>query len=252
MNFAATRFCFGTPDQLEALRAAGVDTVGSLFARASEHGRALYDCPPPSPPRTAVPVYKRHVMDFLRLRCRAVFFDVRKLEHETNLRLGGTYPWQWLGFPERPRLRKPTVLVAPPSAPSPVYVDDARAIEAAIRASLADMTVRPAASPPMTASPSESVSSPCSSSDLSCAEDVEFPEELCCPVLLVPFEDPVVTALGHTYERRAIEDWLFVRGHTTDPVTGTQLDSKELLPDVAMRIRCDRLRRQRRSTTREP
>lgn len=42
-----------------------------------------------------------------------------------------------------------------------------------------------------------------------------------CPITREIMEDPVVTADGHSYERRAIEEWL--QRKWTSPVTGQRL-----------------------------
>ena len=52
----------------------------------------------------------------------------------------------------------------------------------------------------------------------------EPPEELCCPITLSLFEDPVFLSDGHVYSRAAVEDWLR-RGNGSSPVTGEPLDS---------------------------
>ena len=46
--------------------------------------------------------------------------------------------------------------------------------------------------------------------------------------------DPVLTADGFVYERRAIEGWL-ASGARTSPVTGAQLAHVLLVPDLALR-----------------
>ena len=51
------------------------------------------------------------------------------------------------------------------------------------------------------------------------AADVEAPLELQCPLSLELVIDPVGIAAGQTYERSAIENWLF-----TDPITGVPLE----------------------------
>ena len=45
--------------------------------------------------------------------------------------------------------------------------------------------------------------------------------------------DPVIDALGNTYERAAIERWL--RGHNTSPLTGAVLPHKELTPNIVLK-----------------
>jgi hypothetical protein len=45
--------------------------------------------------------------------------------------------------------------------------------------------------------------------------------------------DPVTTADGHTYERKAIEQWL--QEHNTSPLTNQPLEHKNLVPAIALR-----------------
>lgn len=46
--------------------------------------------------------------------------------------------------------------------------------------------------------------------------------------------DPVMTQDGHVYESEAIQEW-FRRGHRTSPVTGSELTSLTLSPEVPLR-----------------
>lgn len=55
-----------------------------------------------------------------------------------------------------------------------------------------------------------------------------------CPIGLSLFKDPVMTADGQTYERTAIENW-FRLGNKTSPLTGKELTSLELIPNIALR-----------------
>ena len=55
---------------------------------------------------------------------------------------------------------------------------------------------------------------------------MDGPLELCCPITLLLFQDPVKTLHGQTYERAAIEDWL--ESKSTDPMTGDILKIKAL------------------------
>jgi ankyrin repeat protein len=59
------------------------------------------------------------------------------------------------------------------------------------------------------------------------------PEELYCPITSELFQDPVVTADGHTYEREAIAKWL--ASHDTSPLTGKRLSSKQLIPNLRVK-----------------
>ena len=63
------------------------------------------------------------------------------------------------------------------------------------------------------------------------------PDELCCPITLELFQDPVRTNLGTVYERTAIQGWLSRCG--TDPLTGQDL-KKSLHADAVMFERCAR------------
>merc|ERR1719414_126901 len=46
-------------------------------------------------------------------------------------------------------------------------------------------------------------------------------------------KSPVVTVDGYAYEREAIEEW-FKWGHTTSPLTGLQLPSLQLTPELTL------------------
>ena len=68
------------------------------------------------------------------------------------------------------------------------------------------------------------------------SKSIDGPIELCCPITLQLFEDPVKTLHGQIYERAAIEDWL--ESKSTDPMTGETLKIKALFPDDEMNLRC--------------
>ena len=46
--------------------------------------------------------------------------------------------------------------------------------------------------------------------------------------------DPVTTTAGHTYERGAIEAW-FADGHTDDPIAGSAVSTRILMPNHVAR-----------------
>ena len=71
---------------------------------------------------------------------------------------------------------------------------------------------------------------------LSIERDMLTPHELCCPITMLLFEDPVQTIRGKTYERDAISQWLEL--NSTDPLTGEMLPTTALYEDVDMRARC--------------
>jgi hypothetical protein len=76
---------------------------------------------------------------------------------------------------------------------------------------------------------------------------VEPPAHLLCPIGQQLMVDPgnkllliesfimcfitVVIADGHTYERSAIEEWLFKKKNDTSPLTGLKLPNKILFPN---------------------
>ena len=80
--------------------------------------------------------------------------------------------------------------------------------------------------------------------------DASIPRELCCPLTLELFVDPVKTIHEQIYEREAIEDWL--RTNTTDPMTSLALPVRTLYPDDDMRRRCDELRTKRSTMRAKP
>ncbi len=55
-----------------------------------------------------------------------------------------------------------------------------------------------------------------------------------CPLTMEVMRDPVITADGHTYERKEIEKW-FALGNRTSPLTGAELPSANLTSNIALR-----------------
>jgi len=64
-----------------------------------------------------------------------------------------------------------------------------------------------------------------------------LPDAYACPITRELMEDPVFCSDGHTYERRAISQWL--AHHETSPKTGLALDHKHLTPNFAIRSAID-------------
>jgi hypothetical protein len=65
----------------------------------------------------------------------------------------------------------------------------------------------------------------------------EIPNGFMCPITNEIMEDPVVTADGHTYERRAITEW-FTRSHRS-PATGLELPNLNLVTNFNLRKAID-------------
>ena len=61
----------------------------------------------------------------------------------------------------------------------------------------------------------------------------KIPESFVCPLTMEIFTDPVVCCDGHTYERSAIEAWF--QSNATSPMSNEKLESKTLLPNIALR-----------------
>jgi uncharacterized protein len=62
----------------------------------------------------------------------------------------------------------------------------------------------------------------------------EVPEDYICPLTLEIYNDPVVAADGHTYEREEIQKWID-SGKRLSPISGTRMNSKKLTPNHKMR-----------------
>jgi len=63
---------------------------------------------------------------------------------------------------------------------------------------------------------------------------MSVPEEnFYCPLTLEIMEDPVIGPDGHTYERKAIENWLKI--NNISPMTRQVMNSKTLVPNIALR-----------------
>ncbi len=55
-----------------------------------------------------------------------------------------------------------------------------------------------------------------------------------CPLTMEVMRDPVITADGQSYERAEIESW-FALGKRMSPLTGAELPSTHLTPNIALR-----------------
>ena len=62
-------------------------------------------------------------------------------------------------------------------------------------------------------------------------------DALLCPITLELFRDPVVAQDGHTYERKAIEEWVQKNG--TSPITNQQISLENLVPNYAVKKMVD-------------
>ena len=67
---------------------------------------------------------------------------------------------------------------------------------------------------------------------------MQVPEELLCPITLVPMTDPVIGSDGRTYERSAITAWL--KDHKTSPITREPMSPSSLKSNYAVKAMTDR------------
>jgi hypothetical protein len=52
-----------------------------------------------------------------------------------------------------------------------------------------------------------------------------------CPITRQIMVEPVVDALGNTYDKEAIQDWLKTKQKNTSPKTNQELPNKNLTPN---------------------
>ena len=61
----------------------------------------------------------------------------------------------------------------------------------------------------------------------------DIPEKFICPITKKVMEDPVIAFDGHSYERKAIQEYL--QEHHKSPVTGETTECNTLFPNIALR-----------------
>ncbi|CAF2519749.1 unnamed protein product [Rotaria sp. Silwood2] len=71
---------------------------------------------------------------------------------------------------------------------------------------------------------------------------VDIQQYLICPLTLQLFNDPVTAEDGHTYERKAITEW--ITQHDTSPVTKKFLSINRLTPNCAIKDAVETFERQ--------
>ncbi len=75
---------------------------------------------------------------------------------------------------------------------------------------------------------------------------VKVPSNLCCPLDLEIFTDPVFTKCGHSYSRKSIEKWFAVcdekKNPLTSPATNEILTSRDLIPNHELQSRVSKFR----------
>ena len=240
-HMSAHRFCYGSDAQLLHLKTMNIDTLQDLvMATRRDVTMNVHFGADPSDAIDAgeyTTVLKRHLIGYVKRHLGGIFVDVDKLVHKGALIRGGKGPLQWYGL--RRHRSKPVPFVAPyelPAASVTAYNNrstEEDALNEAIRFSLS-LGLGP------TTVPTESHKT--HPTKLHGGRSTETPDELCCPITLCLFNDPVMTQCGTTYERQAIAEWLATR--KTDPMTNAPLDECCLRPNAVMKSCCDRYRQQ--------
>ena len=203
-------FCYGSAEQLDCLARLNIKTMEDMWRCIAA------STPPVEDANVALVIHKRHVIGLCTHRCNKLFFDFDKLYREHGVVVGGAWPNQWIALRTPRSAQKQRASQLPPerTAPTPpTWVDDEAAIAEAIRQSLAMMP------------PSPQLKSTSGTREVpkltEITKSMDGPVELCCPITLQLFQDPVKTLHGQIYERAAIEDWL--ESKSTDPMTGETL-----------------------------
>ena len=173
-------------------------------------------------------IYKRHLVSFCNKRCGGVFIDFKRLSRDRVVRYGGTFPDQWLELRKPCENKQAWLADGVATRYNGDCADEDRAMDQAKRASLICATPPRALAITKVGTAKTTV--------LSIERDMLTPHELCCPITMLLFEDPVQTIRGKTYERDAISQWLEL--NSTDPLTGEMLPTTALYEDVDMRARC--------------
>ncbi len=91
----------------------------------------------------------------------------------------------------------------------------------------------PAQAWPTVPSATTPAATPAASATPAAATTTAPPAEFVCPISREVMADPVCTAHGVAFERAAIERW-FKRGHTACPLTGQQMPSTALVPNLSL------------------
>ena len=254
----AQQFCYGTDAQRNTLRTLNITTMEGLFiATRLDVVSNMRNSRNPEVLNVHVPVFKKHLLGFMKHKCRGLFVDCDKLLDKKVVVTGGVYPQQWYAIAPV-HMTKSTCVNAEPivqsSPPPPVEIPPTRmhqfngsmtdddAFAEALRRSVE-------AVPPSPVLKSTATCAPVDTNAHAKLPFDEAPDELCCPITLALFIDPVQTIRGQTYERTAIEDWFTT--HKTDPMTGETLLTTAVYPELVMKMVCDRQRAAPKQSSRD-
>ena len=185
--------------QRQLLRAHNVRTLYDLFQSVQ--------CDTDRVPfmRDALVVLKGRLISWLNVTCHNLYMDFPKLKRDPLVRMGGQYPFQYVAILHQ---RVPSMVQQ--FSGLNMGMSDEAALERAILVSTRLMH-----------------------QDAARKKRRDAPEDICCPITLDVFVDPVTTIHGTVYERSAILDWFAkqderalekkVKPAYTDPMTNEAL-----------------------------
>jgi hypothetical protein len=115
----AQRFCYGTDAQRNALRTLNIPTMEDLLiaTRLDVYCNLRHEHNPPVL-NVHVPVFKKHLIGFMKHKCRGLFVDFDKLLDENVVVTGGSYPQQWYAI-HPGHVTKPAAALAPSPSSRP-------------------------------------------------------------------------------------------------------------------------------------
>jgi hypothetical protein len=250
------RYLYATPEQMACLRSHDALHLDDLFVRVREWSHA-----PPTRPDGALAIHKRSMLGFLNAHCRKVFFDVKRALRAGVVYKEGVAPDEMFVLARVRRAadnERAAARHTRDSKPSPGNDDrehgrkdlaeeteeETSADDEASRLRRAyngkHLTFVDALGAALGASLDAAVEATLHDPPPVFGLDLP-PDELHCPIGLHLFRDPVRTPRGGTaYERATIEAWVVCHG--THPRTGEPLEAADLVPDDALRARCEAYR----------
>jgi len=200
-------------------------------------------------------IYKKDLLNFVNKHYRGLNIDFDALLESKTIIRGGVYPLQWLKaryIRSRHCAEADDFDTTPVSKHNGCFGNDDDALAEAMRISL--LVVQPQ-SLEIQGDPADGMmkdgsdatlsvrvdkTSPHTDADTSLTIEENAPYELCCPISLELFRDPVQTLRGVTYERAVITDWF--KRHDTDPMSGEHIHVKTLWRDTDMILKCHEFR----------
>ena len=186
-------FCYGSKEQLDCLARLELHTIEDMWRYIQ------LSTPPVNDSDLSVVIHKRHVIGFCTHRCNGIFFDFDKLYRERGVVLGGMWPNQWIALrttalallrPSQSSFLLNVLLPRPPYGTTTRMRSPKQSGKVWIRHHLEMMPPSPRS---QKARPAQS---PCPNSRNHPRLQTDPLIDLCCPITLELFKDPVKTIHG--------------------------------------------------------